>query len=132
MATFFEPQINFYVSDVERSVAFYTEHFGFRETFRYPKTGEAKHVEVRLEGLVLGLSDVTAAIEDHGLPAVTSPHRAEICIKTDDVNALYEQLVAAGLPVIQPPQDFIGVLRGAWFADPDGGPVQIYQDLPRE
>ena len=131
MPTFFEPQINLYVSDVERSLAFYTEHFGFRETFRFPKAGPLKHVEVRLDGLVLGLADVTAAIDDHGLPAVTSPHRVEICIKTNDVDAEFARLVAAGVPVIKPPHDFIGILRGAWFADPDGGPVQIYQDLPR-
>lgn len=45
---FRDPLVNFYVKDVEVSVRFYRELFGFQETFRTPKEGAPMHVELRL------------------------------------------------------------------------------------
>lgn len=125
---FGEPQVNYYVEDVEIAVRFYVEHFGFSETFRTPKQGKPEHVEVRLGPLTLGLASKEAAISVHGLPLgpVGSP-RAELVVWTvnvEDVDKAYAALLEKGVPSVQPPDDF-GLLRAARVMDPDGNPVAI-------
>ncbi len=44
---------------------------------------------------------------------------------TDDVDVAYAQLVAAGVPVVQPPQDTGNNNRHALLRDPDGNLVEI-------
>lgn len=127
---FRDPQVNTYVRDVEATVRFYTESLGFAETFRTPETGRPVHVEVRLGGLVLGFADIDATREMHGLKVDAGPKRAEVVLWTDDVDGAFERLVAAGAKPLSQPHNFIGRLRAAWVADPDGGPVQIVMELP--
>ena len=124
---FSSPSVNLYVRDVEASAAFYRDHFGFAETFRTPKDGPPIHVELRLEGLVLGLASAAAAREMHGLIAGTGPS-GDVTLWTDDVDATHAALVAAGAPSLSEPHDFLdGVLRAGWVADPDGNAVQVVQ-----
>jgi catechol 2,3-dioxygenase-like lactoylglutathione lyase family enzyme len=124
--TFTDPQINYYVEDVETAVRFYTEHFGFVETFRTPKHGKPEHVEVRLGPLVLGLASREAGQRVHGLPLGTAgAPRAELVLWTDDVDEVYTRLVESGVPSVRPPHDFLSSLRSAWVMDPDGNPVEI-------
>ncbi|MGA7671244.1 MAG: VOC family protein [Nitrolancea sp.] len=127
---FREPQINLYVSDVEASVRFYTELFGFTETFRTPVSGTPSHVEVRLDGFTLGVASFDAARDHHGVDAGSGPSRAEIALWTDDVDRDYADLVERGVKSITAPHDFIGRLRAAWLADPDGTPIQIVTEHP--
>ncbi|HEY7035139.1 MAG TPA: VOC family protein [Thermomicrobiales bacterium] len=126
---FRDPQVNAYVRDVEACVRFYTESLGFVETFRTPESGSPVHVEVRLEGLILGFADVEATRQMHGLDVDAGPRRAEIALWTDDVDAAFARLVAAGATPLSRPHDFIGRLRAAWIADPEGGPVQLVMGL---
>lgn len=125
------PLVNFYVQDVEACMRFYIEHFGFVETFRTPTTGTPDHVELRLDGFTLGLASIEAARRDHGLPAEPGgPPRAEVALWTDDVDRVYAELMAKGVPSISPPHDFLaGRLRAAWVADPDGNPVHMVQQV---
>ena len=125
---FRDPQINLYVSDVESSVDFYTELFGFTETFRTPESGTPSHVEVRLGSFTLGIASFDAARDHHSVDAGSGPSRAEIALWTDDVDRDYSNLVAHGVTSITPPHDFIGRLRAAWLADPDGTPIQIVME----
>jgi lactoylglutathione lyase len=53
-------QVNTIVADVEPCVAFY-QALGFEETHRFPAEGTPEHVEVRANGLTLGISSVVAA-----------------------------------------------------------------------
>jgi catechol 2,3-dioxygenase-like lactoylglutathione lyase family enzyme len=126
--TYRDPQINYYVQDVEASVQFYTEHFGFVETFRTPLSGTPEHVEVRLGGLNLGLASIESAQRVHGLDVASGPPRAEVVLWTDNVDEAYAELVARGIQSLSSPHDFLGRLRAAWVADPDGNPVEIVTD----
>jgi lactoylglutathione lyase len=45
---FRDPQVNFYVNDIDVSLRFYRDLFGFEETFRTPEQGAPIHVELRL------------------------------------------------------------------------------------
>lgn len=123
---FTDPQINYYVEDVEIAVRFYTEHFGFVETFRTPKQGMPEHVELRLGPLVLGLASREAGRTVHGLPLGPGGNpRAELVVWTDDVDEVYTRLVEKGVPSVRPPHNFLSSLRSAWVMDPDGNPVEI-------
>jgi lactoylglutathione lyase len=117
--------VNYYVRDVERATRFYRDLFGFVETFRTPESGTPEHVELRLGGLILGLAAVESALRTHGLTTGGGNPRAEVCLWTDDVDRAYAQLLAQGAQPLSPPHDFLGRLRAAWVADPDGNPVEI-------
>lgn len=126
---FRDPQVNLYAADVERSVRFYIDAFGFRETFRTPTEGPPAHVEVRLGEFVLGIASFEAA-RGHGVAAGAGAPSAELVLWTDDVDAAQEDAVARGAKRLSAPHDF-DILRGAWVADPDGHPIQLVQRRSR-
>lgn len=127
---FRDPQVNFYVEDVEKSVTFYRDLFGFEETFRTPEAGTPDHVELRIGSFILGLASIESAQDIHGLAVAAGPPRAEVCLWTDDVDDAYHRLIKQGANEITPPHTFLdGRLRAAWVADPDGNPVQMVTDL---
>jgi catechol 2,3-dioxygenase-like lactoylglutathione lyase family enzyme len=126
---FREPQVNLYVTDVERSARFYAASFGFVETFRTPKQGPPIHVELKLDRLLLGVASVESVAEVHGIRVGGGPPRAEVVLWTDDVDAAFARLTAMGVPELSAPHNFIGKLRAAWVADPDGNPVQLVMQL---
>jgi catechol 2,3-dioxygenase-like lactoylglutathione lyase family enzyme len=127
---FARPQINLYVADVEASATFYRTGFGFVETFRTPAAGRPEHVELRLDGFTLGLAAIEAARRVHGIPAGAAPAGAELVVWSDDVDRACADLVAAGAAPLSAPHDFLGALRAAWIADPDGHPIQIVMRRP--
>jgi hypothetical protein len=53
-----DPMINVDTRDVARLAGFY-EALGFRETFRTPSEGTPVHVEVKLDGLTIGIAQST-------------------------------------------------------------------------
>jgi catechol 2,3-dioxygenase-like lactoylglutathione lyase family enzyme len=120
------PQINLYSHDVGRMVAFYTG-LGFEERFRTPRDGEPVHVELALDGFIVGIAAVAAAVADHGLRPDLGGRPAEIVLWTDDADRDHARLTAAGAPSLSEPHDFLGHLRLAWVADPDGNPIQLAQ-----
>ncbi len=122
---FRDPQVNFYVQDVEASVRFYCDLFGFSETFRTPEQGTPIHVELRLGQLTFGLAAIDSLKRIHGIAAGTGPPRAELVVWTDDVDKAYASLTAKGARPLSPPHDFLAALRAAWIGDLDGNPVQI-------
>jgi catechol 2,3-dioxygenase-like lactoylglutathione lyase family enzyme len=122
---FTAPQVNLYVQDVEVSARFYRESFGFTETFRTPEQGQPVHVELRLDEFTLGVAAIEALREEHGITTTLGPPRAEVAVWTDDVDRAYQALTARNVRTLSAPHDFLGPLRAAWVADPDGNPVQI-------
>jgi lactoylglutathione lyase len=123
--TFHSPQINFYVRDVEPSVAFFVDHLGFTETFRTPGTGAPEHVELHLEGLTLGLASIESAKRIHSLPLDPRSPTAEVVLWTDNVDAEYVRLLEAGASSITAPHVFVNDLRAAFVAGPNGEHIQI-------
>ena len=97
---FTTPLVNLYVRDVEASLAFYRDRMGFVESFRAPSQEHPEHVELRLGGFTIGLSSVHAARRVHGVEAAPGSPAMSLVMWTDDVNASYELLVAAGVPSV--------------------------------
>ena len=117
--------VNLYTNDIEAGIRFYRDLLGMTETFRTPKEGTPTHVEFRLNGFMIGLGTVEAAKEVHGVDATPGAPAAAIAVWTDDVDADFERLRAAGVPVLQPPHDVGNNNRSALLRDPDGNLVEI-------
>lgn len=117
--------VNLYTNDIEAGLRFYRDLLGFTETFRTPTEGIPEHVELRLDGFTLGLGTVEAARRVHGVEGTPGSPAMVIVVWTDDVDAAYAHLVAAGAPALQPPHDTGGNNRNALLRDPDGNLVEI-------
>jgi catechol 2,3-dioxygenase-like lactoylglutathione lyase family enzyme len=52
----------------------------------------------------------------------------ELVLWTDDTDAAFARLVAAGARALSEPHDWLdGSLRLAWVADPDNNPIELAQ-----
>jgi lactoylglutathione lyase len=116
--------VNLYTRNIEAALHFYRDLLGFAETFRTPTEGIPEHVELRLNGFTVGLGTVEAAARVHGVEAVPGSPAMVLVVWTDDVDKGYTALVAAGVPVLQPPHNTDNN-RNALLRDPDGNLVEI-------
>jgi lactoylglutathione lyase len=117
--------VNLYTRDIEAGIRFYRDLLGFEETFRTPREGTPEHVEFRLDGFTVGLGTVEAARRVHGVQAAPGSPAMVLVVWTDDVDKAYSELVAAGVPTVQPPHDTGNSNRNALLRDPDGNLVEI-------
>lgn len=117
--------VNLYTGDIEAGLRFYRDLLGFTETFRTPTEGVPEHVELRLNGFTVGLGTVEAAKRVHGVDAAPGSPAMVLVVWTDDIDGAYQELVAAGVPVLQPPHNTGNNNRNALLCDPDGNLVQI-------
>jgi lactoylglutathione lyase len=122
---FSSPMTNIYTSDLPAALAFYAGRLGFEETFRAPSADAPDHVELRLDGVTVALSTAEAAQRVHGLPAAPGSHGFQLVIWTDDVDAAYDALLAAGVPGHTAPHDTGNDNRNAVVTDPDGNLVEL-------
>lgn len=122
---FSTPLVNLYTRDIEAGLRFYRDLLGFEETFRTPREGTPEHVELRLDGFLIGLGTVEAARRVHGVEATPGRPAMVLVVWTDDVDAAYQELTSAGVPSAQPPHDTGNSNRNALLRDPDGNLVEI-------
>jgi catechol 2,3-dioxygenase-like lactoylglutathione lyase family enzyme len=117
--------VNLYTADIEAGLRFYRDLLGFEETFRTPKEGTPTHVELTLNGFMLGLGTVEAAKRVHGVDASPGTPAMVVVVWTEDVDAAFERLRLAGVPVLQEPHDTGNDNRNALLQDPDANLVEI-------
>jgi catechol 2,3-dioxygenase-like lactoylglutathione lyase family enzyme len=60
------------------------------------------------------------------------PNSIEVTIEVDDVEGVYERAMASGVEFEAPPQDQPWGARHAWFRDPDGRRLSIFQASPSD
>jgi lactoylglutathione lyase len=123
--------VEFFVSDVERSIEFYA-HLGFHVARRYEEWVLLRRGETKL-----GLQgDAHAVAGPHYFtPDIGRSPRGtgvEVSVQVDDVDAVYAQVLAAGLNVVKPIQDRPWRARDFRIADPDGYFVRITSPLRGE
>jgi len=99
------------VADLERSLAFYRDRLGFEVAYSFEG-----FVQLAVEGGRLGLASTDDPV------AATS---TAIWVYTDDVDALFAELEAAGAPVVAAPADQPWGERVASVVDPDGYVVHL-------
>ena len=132
------------VSDVERSVLFYSENFDLKETFRVEMSGEhfARAVDVpdaRILLVMLGsTSTVLELIQYLDHPGKITPPRnndigaGHICFSVTDMDEACARLRANGVEFISepsPPVEGAGT-RFVYLRDPDGITVEVLQVAP--
>jgi len=117
--------VNLYTADIEAGLRFYRDLLGFQEAFRTPKEGTPEHVELTLDGFMLGLGTVEAAKRVHGVDPSPGVPAMVVVVWADDVDAAFERLQSAGVPVLQPLHDTGNDNRNALLQDPDGNLVEI-------
>lgn len=119
------PMVNLFTDDIEAALAFYAGRLGFAETFRTPTEGRPEHVELRVDGFTLGLATAEAAARVHGIEAHPGTPGFELVLWTENVDAVYAELVAGGAPAVTPPHDTGNGNRNAVVRDPDGNLVGL-------
>jgi lactoylglutathione lyase len=113
-----------YVTDVDRSVAFYADQLGFEPFYRQPPDGAADYVGLRLGESRLGI--VTAEAPRHLFGAeIGDAPRFELWVVVEDVDATVGRLRERGVPVLREPEDMPWGERLGYVADPDGNPVAL-------
>jgi len=133
------------VSDLERSHHFYADLLGLDVQVKVAHGGwavetmtnlpEAEIVEYRMRapetpGITIDLIEYVAPKSPVGRQAIHHVPSAHICFGVDDLQEVYDRLVAEGVefvspPVIWPPE------QGSWvvlfFYDPDGNLLELVE-----
>ena len=117
--------VNLYTNDIEASLHFYGELIGMRETFRTPREGVPEHVELSLDGFMIGLGTVEAARRVHGVVATPGRPASVIVLWCEDVDKAFDLLQAHGVASQMTPHDSGNNNRSALVMDPDGNLVEI-------
>jgi catechol 2,3-dioxygenase-like lactoylglutathione lyase family enzyme len=107
-----------FVTDIERSVAFYRDAFGFEKEF---ENGDPV-------GFVILVKDAAelhlSLVPGHKASTTNVAH-----LMVDDAAALYARLEQHGVRIIKAIRDADYGMRTFVFADPDGNRIDVGQDL---
>jgi catechol 2,3-dioxygenase-like lactoylglutathione lyase family enzyme len=119
------------VSDIRRSVEFYTRLLGFSIDHEMVIPDSRLHIVfLRLGDAILELFDVehvTGAVMSDVNEVVGYKH---ICLEVDSVDAEYERLCSAGVTFRMKPAD-VQHVRVAFLKDPDGMDIELLEYLSR-
>ncbi len=118
------------VSDPVRSTEFYCNLLGFSKVaeHHFPDRGRTI-VFVELGGVCLELLAGTTP-EPFAAPPAAQVGYKHLCLHSTDVDADCERLRAAGVKITTEPFDTQLRSRICFFEDPDGLPLELWQDKP--
>ena len=118
--------IGLIVNDAEKSLRFYTEGLGGKETFRFPMSNSDKTIYL----VDLGENAVVELIPRGHAGEEADARWAHIALRCADTRAAVERAVAAGAGVRIAPQDVVlGTLPvcNAFVTGPDGEQIEFFQ-----
>lgn len=121
------------VESLPAALRFYVELLGGEENYRFPPTGDAVFVTLRLGSSELGLGLLGDGPALHGQeqrPALG--HRIELCLYVTDLDRVVGLLGAAGAPVLLQPSQQPWGERVAYVSDPDGNLVLLVEEASGE
>lgn len=102
------------VSDMGRSISFYTETLGLELKIRYGDN----YAEIAVEGLTVALHPPV-----RGGPSSAGPQSLSIGLAVPNLHAAVEELRGRGVSFSRVTED--GFVKLAFFADPDGTPLYL-------
>jgi lactoylglutathione lyase len=107
-----------FVSDMERSIAFYRDVLGFPVQHQ-----SGKWTEFGTEGITLALH--LADPHDHSHKHASTPAgHCQIGLTVPNLDAFHVEMVGKGVASLQPPKEE-GFGKLAIYADPDGMPFSV-------
>jgi lactoylglutathione lyase len=110
-----------HVQDLERSVAFYESHFGFKKYFQHAATAGLQIAYLKLGDTVLELTHKSDG-------AMQGFH---FCLETDDFDRTVARLQKDGVPLLRAPHETAARepreqgWRRVVFAGPDGEQIEL-------
>ena len=117
-----------FVTDLERSKAFYRDTLGFPLAFEDPVSAF-----FQMEGTSLGLLTIAGAQDLLTTESVATQHPSKVSSQlvsfVEDVDAAYADLVAKGVEFVRKPEDRAWGMRTAHFRDPDGNIWEIARQI---
>lgn len=114
------------VADSERSKAFYRDVMGMEVFVDVPGT----YAELQAGGVAVGVYVKDLMAERIGADRVAPAGGALLCIRVDDADSAFQELVTKGAtPVGEPHDETTWGLRVAHVADPDGHVIELDQVL---
>jgi len=106
--------------DLEATLAFYREGIGLELVERWEEPGRGAILRGSWE------SEVELVEANHVAPAAEPRTTLGLQVAPQDVDAIYERLVAAGAHVKAAPRGRAWGMRGFGAFDPSGTPVNVY------
>lgn len=114
------------INGAEKALEFYQKAFGATDIFRHPDEDGRRlfHARMTIAGGIVMMSDDYS--KDHGGPAAPTPeHPAPVAVaitleSSGEVDAMFNQAVAAGGNGVVPPEDMFWGDRFAMVVDPFG------------
>jgi catechol 2,3-dioxygenase-like lactoylglutathione lyase family enzyme len=117
-------RLELFVSDMPKSIDFYTTVLGFERL-----KGEPTYVSVRSGSVVIGLGPAAKLPKQHHFnPEVQKARRglgAEIVLEVDNVESYFEKVEASGYKILTPLQKRSWGATDFRIADPDGYYLRI-------
>jgi PhnB protein len=108
------------VRDAAAAIEFYKQAFGATEMFRLADpVGKIGHAEMKFGAAVIMLADEFPNW-DFQSPLTYGGSGTSLHLQVDDVDAIFNQAVAAGAKVIRPPKNEFYGERSAKVVDPYG------------
>lgn len=117
------------VSDLDRSLAFYTSTLGLELQHRAEEYAQMRAGTTRLSLYTRNAMTKTLGIE--GAPRTSAP-AFELGFKVSDCDAAFAELVAAGVQAVVPPTTRPWGQRTAYVRDPDGNLIELAEDVGRQ
>jgi catechol 2,3-dioxygenase-like lactoylglutathione lyase family enzyme len=110
--------------DLDRMKAFYRGLFAF-EVDSESETGLA----LRAGSVLLALRKRTRGYDGSGLRTDLPGVQIAFLVSPAEVDLCYDQLVAAGVEILDPPTDQPRGHRTVYFADPEGNMLEVYAEI---
>ena len=119
----------FQVSNMDESLAFYTQKLGLRLISRETNPAEQEdYAFLELEGGNLELIQ-RLADEPFAKPVIRPPYCPHFAMVTDDMARTVAMIKAAGIPIVKGPLEIAGVERWIYVSDPDNNVIEFLQWL---
>ncbi|TCT33003.1 VOC family protein [Martelella mediterranea] len=116
-------------TDIDRSLAFYTDVFGFPEMFRLNQDdGRVWLVYLRVTNTLY--LELFPDGDGNKVPGPNATGYNHLCVETGDIDAAAKHIEALGVPLVKPVVTGRDGNRQCWIDDPDGNRIEIMQMMP--
>lgn len=117
------------VKDLDRSLDFYINKLGFPEMMRlHHDDGSVFLVYLRITDTQY--LEVFPGAEGERAPGWNANGMNHLCLESDDVKRLADDIQAAGIPLLMPLKLALDGNWQAWIEDPDGNRIELMQMDP--
>ena len=102
----------------------------YRDLFAFPVDSESEtSLALRAGSVLLALRQRTRGYDGQGVRTELPGVQLAFLVAPDEVERCYDQLVAKGVTILDPPTDQPRGHRTVYFADPEGNMLEIYAEI---